>query len=422
MSSGKKKGAYNNNFSSMKDASEKLLKALQDDRYSRIELCGKRGSGKTTLVKSETKKYEKIFSRVIFLNMFKKDLKSMNEEMANLQRREKTNSETTLFILDNFPTRHSLDDIGLSRSTLGPQRKVLLITDDEADCTRHYKFISQRKRICDSSISMERISDDEAWELLHNLTTGIDSRLDLLNVAREVALQCKGLPGLINDVVSSLDNKNTMKYWKESLDNLHHSTACHHIYFSANIESACLEFTKSLHGALVQQGFKIIPKASFHLSRKNFKGLEEEIAKSRCSIIVISKEYARDFKGLQELVKILKCKETIQQLILPIFYNVDPSDVRDVKRSFKDGLQHAKENAMEEMKQLYNEEAMLKEWTSALYELGRLPGKQYIKGSQDNFIQEIIDHVKNNKHRLHVKHVNGQEGRLCSYDKDCTGD
>nr|AFK47266.1 unknown [Lotus japonicus] len=77
---------------------------------------------------------------------------------------------------------------------------------------------------------------------------------------------------------------------------------------------------------------------------------------------------------------------------------------------------------MEEMKQLYNEEAMLKEWTSALYELGRLPGKQYIKGSQDNFIQEIIDHVKNNKHRLHVKHVNGQEGRLCSYDKDCTGD
>ena len=61
--------------------------------------------------------------------------------------------------------------------------------------------------------------------------------------------------------------------------------------------------------------------------------LLEAIESSRVSIIVFSKNYASSTWCLDELVKILECREK-GQFVLPIFYEINPSVVRKQKRKF----------------------------------------------------------------------------------------
>ncbi|CAL5347742.1 unnamed protein product [Camellia sinensis] len=55
--------------------------------------------------------------------------------------------------------------------------------------------------------------------------------------------------------------------------------------------------------------------------------LLKSIKESRISIVVFSTNYVSSRWCLDELVKIIECKKTLGQLVLPIFLDVDPSDV-----------------------------------------------------------------------------------------------
>ena len=59
--------------------------------------------------------------------------------------------------------------------------------------------------------------------------------------------------------------------------------------------------------------------------------LLKSIEESRSSIVVFSKNYADSRWCLEDLAKIM---EEYGQIVLPIFYHVDPSDVRKQTRSF----------------------------------------------------------------------------------------
>ena len=73
------------------------------------------------------------------------------------------------------------------------------------------------------------------------------------------------------------------------------------------------------------------------------------IKNSMFSIIVLSENYASSRWCLEELVKILECKESRGQRVLPIFYNVDPSDVRKHMGKFGEALAKHEENFKENM-------------------------------------------------------------------------
>jgi hypothetical protein len=47
---------------------------------------------------------------------------------------------------------------------------------------------------------------------------------------------------------------------------------------------------------------------------------------------------------LDELVKILECKETYGQIVLPVFYQVDPSDVDEQTGSFGNAFAELEKN------------------------------------------------------------------------------
>ena len=84
------------------------------------------------------------------------------------------------------------------------------------------------------------------------------------------------------------------------------------------------------------------------------------IEESTIFIIIFSKNYAYSRWCLNELVKIIERKSQKESLVLPIFYHVDPSDVRNQKGSFGDANEEKKE--------------MVQKWRIALRKAANLCG------------------------------------------------
>ncbi|KAM4068400.1 hypothetical protein ACB094_12G008300 [Castanea mollissima] len=95
-----------------------------------------------------------------------------------------------------------------------------------------------------------------------------------------------------------------------------------------------------------------------------FKAIEE----SQFSIIILSKNYASSTWCLDELAKIMKCREEMGLAILPIFYEVDPTGIRKqtgtFKQAFIDHQEHFKDNIekVETWRAILREVAGISDW------------------------------------------------------------
>ncbi|XP_068344283.1 toll/interleukin-1 receptor-like protein [Pyrus communis] len=66
--------------------------------------------------------------------------------------------------------------------------------------------------------------------------------------------------------------------------------------------------------------------------------LKQAIKDSRLAAIIFSRGYAESRWCLEELEEILARKETMGLLVLPIFYDIDPTDVRHQTREFEEAF------------------------------------------------------------------------------------
>ncbi|CAL2278868.1 unnamed protein product [Prunus armeniaca] len=96
------------------------------------------------------------------------------------------------------------------------------------------------------------------------------------------------------------------------------------------------------------------------------------------SIIVFSENYADSKWCLDELVKILECKESKNQMVFPVFYKVDPSDVRNQRASFGQAL------AGHESELRDNMEKVLR-WRTTLTRAANLSGWSFLDGYVANY-------------------------------------
>ncbi|TKY68721.1 TMV resistance protein N [Spatholobus suberectus] len=71
--------------------------------------------------------------------------------------------------------------------------------------------------------------------------------------------------------------------------------------------------------------------------------LARGIERSQIAIVVFSKTYTESTWCLRELEKIIECHETYGQIVVPVFYYIDPSDVRHQNGDFGRALRAAAE-------------------------------------------------------------------------------
>lgn len=95
--------------------------------------------------------------------------------------------------------------------------------------------------------------------------------------------------------------------------------------------------------------------------------LLQAIEDSSCSIVILSPNYASSTWCLDELVKILDCMTTKGQIVIPIFYHVDPSDVRKQNGTFGEAFSKHEQNLKDEMERV-------KGWRTALKDVTSLAG------------------------------------------------
>ncbi|KAL5566750.1 hypothetical protein UlMin_029914 [Ulmus minor] len=114
------------------------------------------------------------------------------------------------------------------------------------------------------------------------------------------------------------------------------------------------------------------------------KALLKAIKKSKLSVIIFSENYASSSWCLDELVQILRCKKKYGQVVVPIFYGVEPSHVREQKGTYLISSQRPKA-----------EKKKLKAWRGALEKASKIAGwdSQIIRPDA-KLIEEIVKDVK----------------------------
>ncbi|KAG6620942.1 hypothetical protein I3842_Q050200 [Carya illinoinensis] len=160
----------------------------------------------------------------------------------------------------------------------------------------------------------------------------------------------------------------------------------HDVFLSFRGEDVRQKFISHRYHALYKRGINTYIDDKLERGDEISQALFQAIEGSMISIIVLSKNYAESRWCLNELLKILECMETVKQIVLPIFYDVDPSNVRHQKGSFGEAFAKLKDRFKG------NEEVL--KWEAALEKLANLSRvelKNYRKESE--FIEEIIQWV-----------------------------
>ncbi|XP_034674393.1 disease resistance protein RUN1-like [Vitis riparia] len=115
------------------------------------------------------------------------------------------------------------------------------------------------------------------------------------------------------------------------------------------------KFADHLYRALNQKGVR-----TFRDNEELGRGEEiapellKAIEESRICLIVLSENYARSKWYLDELAKIMDCRQKMGKLVFPIFYHVEPFRVRGQTGSYEEAFEMHEKNADQELLEKLN--------------------------------------------------------------------
>nr|XP_043634499.1 disease resistance protein Roq1-like isoform X2 [Erigeron canadensis] len=146
------------------------------------------------------------------------------------------------------------------------------------------------------------------------------------------------------------------------------------VFLSFRGEDTRNNFVDHLFAALVQKGIHTFKDDKMlgggqPISQELLKAIRE----SRWAVVVFSKNYANSSWCLDELSYIMECHNQMGQKVLPVFYHVDPSDVRKQKGDF----------------------ASAGKWSDALRAAANLSGQHILPhyGGESAFITKIVEEI-----------------------------
>ncbi|TYI58400.1 hypothetical protein E1A91_D11G355100v1, partial [Gossypium mustelinum] len=155
-------------------------------------------------------------------------------------------------------------------------------------------------------------------------------------------------------------------------------------FLSFRGEDTRKNFTGHLYDALKSSGivtFRDDPKLD--AGEEIAPELSKAIQQSWCSVIIFSKTYAFSGWCLEELAEIVQQKNANGHKVFPIFYQVDPSDLRNQKEKVEEAF------AKHEVR--YKEDKdKIQKWRNALAEVAKIKGWHLHNGNESEFIGDIV--------------------------------
>ncbi|XP_024963047.1 TMV resistance protein N-like [Cynara cardunculus var. scolymus] len=171
-----------------------------------------------------------------------------------------------------------------------------------------------------------------------------------------------------------------------STSSIHKSIFKYDVFLSFRGEDTRKTFIGHLYDALKRESIETYKDdMDLEKGKKISKELIQAIQDSRFHVIVFSKNYASSSWCLDELVKIMECQKTmIGHTVYPIFYDVEPTEVR--KQSGEFGKAFAK----------YEKAEATQKWREALVEATSFSGWDLMTiadGQEAEFIKKVVKEI-----------------------------
>ncbi|KAJ6937894.1 disease resistance protein RUN1-like [Populus alba x Populus x berolinensis] len=104
------------------------------------------------------------------------------------------------------------------------------------------------------------------------------------------------------------------------------------------------------------------------------------------SVVVLSKDYASSTWCLDELVMIMDRKRTAGHIVLPVFYDVDPSQVGEQTGNYAEAFAKHQDHFQDDMERV-------EKWKATLKEVAYLGGMVLQDRHESQFIGDIVEEV-----------------------------
>ncbi|KAJ8759521.1 hypothetical protein K2173_007138 [Erythroxylum novogranatense] len=156
----------------------------------------------------------------------------------------------------------------------------------------------------------------------------------------------------------------------------------HHVFISFRGEDTRHNFVCHLYDTLSRKGLKTFVDDQLPRGKEINPVLLQAIQDSKVALIIFSENYASSSWCLDELLKIIECHETHNQIVIPVFYRVNPSDVRKQNGSFGKSFAKHSENPRYSNK--------IQKWKDALIKAANISGRGSDAIREDN---KLIDQI-----------------------------
>ncbi|KAG2671396.1 hypothetical protein I3760_14G133900 [Carya illinoinensis] len=162
----------------------------------------------------------------------------------------------------------------------------------------------------------------------------------------------------------------------------------HDVFLSFYGEDTRRNFTDHLYVALKRKGILVFKDDE---SLKRGKCISQELSRaiqeSQSAIVIFSANYASSKWCLRELAEIVEWEEKKNLTIIPIFYHVDPSDVRNQRGTFAEAFAAHEKDPKVDIKEINT-------WRNACTKVGNLAG-EHINGdrNESTIIQQISEMI-----------------------------
>ncbi|XP_054778129.1 disease resistance protein RPV1-like [Prosopis cineraria] len=178
----------------------------------------------------------------------------------------------------------------------------------------------------------------------------------------------------------------------------------HDVFLSFRGEDTRDNFTSHLYDALCKANIRTFMDHKLHKGDDISPILLRTIEESEISLIIFSEDYASSTWCMNELIHIMQCKSKHKRIAIPIFYNVDPSNIR--KQNGRFGVGFAK------LKRRFNQEK-LTQWKNALLQSTSLSGwdSKSVR-PESELVKKIVEDVLRKLNRKSFVRVEGLVGSI----------